>query len=165
MSMAQEQNTLTSRWMRGLGYGGLVPFLGLAGLTTFASGSELAGQIAQINLIYGICIVSFLGAVHWGLAIAAPRFGQPAYLAGASVAEFETRCFVWGVTPALLAWLVGAFAPADLALWLLAAVLVVVWWADRALLAPLKAFSDYLRLRNHLTLGALVGLLLTAVFR
>jgi hypothetical protein len=151
-------------WMAWLGYAGLLPFLGLAALTGIYEGTEQAREFAQYNLIYGICIVSFLGAVHWGLAIALNSNESPSYLAGLSQAEFETRSFVWGVTPSLLAWLAGAFTPLAITLWLLPCMLILVWFVDRRFLEPMKAFSAYLRLRNHLTVGAVLGLGVTACF-
>jgi drug/metabolite transporter (DMT)-like permease len=105
-----------------------------------------------------------LGAVHWGLAISLSSQDQATYLAGLDQAEFETRSFIWGVTPSLLAWLAGAFSPPQFTLWILALILVLVWLVDQRFLKPMKAFDAYLRLRNHLTLGAILGLLVTACF-
>ncbi|MFN7504222.1 MAG: DUF3429 domain-containing protein, partial [Limnobacter sp.] len=153
-----------THWMNILGYAGLIPFLGLAVLTGIYSGTDTAGQFANYNLIYALCIVSFLGAVHWGLAISLSAQGEVNYLAGLDQAEFETRSFIWGVTPSLLAWLAGAFSPSNFTLWILALILAVVWLVDQRLLKPMKAFNAYLRLRNHLTFGAILGLLVTACF-
>jgi hypothetical protein len=156
--------TLKTHWMNVLGYAGLIPFLGLAALTGIYSGTEIAERFANYNLIYALCIVSFLGAVHWGLAISLSSQDQPVYLAGLDQSEFETRSFIWGVTPSLLAWLAGAFSPPESTLWILALILALVWMVDQRFLKPMKAFDAYLRLRNHLTLGAIVGLLVTACF-
>ena len=150
--------------MNTLGYAGLIPFLGLAILTGLYSGTETASTLAQYNLIYALCIVSFLGAVHWGLAISLNNTEQAVYLAGMDQAEFETRSFIWGVTPSLLAWVAGAFSPPGTTLWILALILAFVWLVDQRFLKPMKAFDSYLKLRNHLTLGAIVGLLITACF-
>ena len=155
---------LKTHWMNTLGYAGLIPFLGLAALTGVYSGTATATMLAQYNLIYALCIVSFLGAIHWGLAISLANQEQPAYLAGLDQAEFETRSFIWGVTPSLLAWLAGAFSPPEYTLWILAVILAFVWLVDQRMLKPMKAFEQYLKLRNHLTLGAIAGLLLTACF-
>jgi hypothetical protein len=155
---------LKTHWMNTLGYAGLIPFLGLAGLTGVYSGTATAAMLAQYNLIYALCIVSFLGAIHWGLAISLANQEQPAYLAGLDQAEFETRSFIWGVTPSLLAWLAGAFSPPEYTLWILASILALVWTVDQRMLKPMKAFDQYLKLRNHLTLGAIAGLVLTACF-
>ena len=150
--------------MNTLGYAGLIPFVGLAVLTGIYGDTEMAATFAQYNLMYALCIVSFLGAVHWGLAISIANQEQPVYLAGLDQAEFETRSFIWGVTPSLLAWLAGVFSPAQYTLWILALILAVVWVVDQRFLKPMKAFGSYLRLRNHLTLGAILGLLVTACF-
>jgi hypothetical protein len=155
---------LKTHWMNILGYAGLIPFLGLAALTGIYIGTDTANQLANYNLIYALCIVSFLGAVHWGLAISLSSQSEVSYLAGLDPAEFETRSFIWGVTPSLLAWLAGAFSPPEFTLWVLAVILAVVWLVDQRFLKPMKAFDAYLRLRNHLTLGAILGLLVTACF-
>ncbi|MCQ8897610.1 DUF3429 domain-containing protein [Limnobacter humi] len=153
-----------SRWMDILGYAGLIPFWGLAVLTAIHHGTEAGADYAHINLLYALCIVSFLGAVHWGLALTQSNLQHPTYLAGLTPAEFETRSFVWGVTPSLLAWIAAAFSPTEATLWVLTGILALVWLVDQAMLKPLKGFTRYLRLRNHLTIGATLGLALTAWF-
>ncbi|MCR2745031.1 DUF3429 domain-containing protein [Limnobacter parvus] len=156
---------LKTHWMSTLGYGGLIPFLGLAVLTGVYSGTDTAAELARYNMVYALCIVSFLGAVHWGLAISLSSSPpKPGFLGGVDQAEFETRSFIWGVTPSLLAWLAGAFSPAQHTLWILGGVLAFVWLVDQHLLKPMKAFDSYLKLRNHLTAGAILGLLITACF-
>lgn len=158
-------HSLKTHWMNTLGYGGLIPFLGLAALTGVYSGTDTATVLAKYNMLYALCIVSFLGAVHWGLAISLSTSAQkPEFLGEISQAQFETRSFIWGVIPSLLAWLAGAFSPAPHTLWILAVILAFVWLVDQRLLTPMKAFDFYLRLRNHLTLGAILGLLITACF-
>jgi len=152
-----------SSWMRVLGYGGLIPFLGIALGAWVNHPLAPARELAQLNLLYGVAIVSFLGAVHWGLALMISRLAHAELLTGMTAAEFETRSFVWGVTPSLLAWVTSAFAPVDLALSLLAMTLILVWWVDQQLLGRLNGFADYLTLRGHLTVGACIGLLATAL--
>lgn len=153
---------LKTRWMEVLGYAGLIPFLGLGILSVVNRDTDLASMFGQWNLLYGATIVSFLGAVHWGIVLTQASADQATYLAGRSDAGHEAFSFVWGVTPSLIAWLIVAFAPADWSLWLMALTLWLVWIVDRKALAPLKAFDDYLRLRTHLTVGASIGLLVTA---
>ena len=155
---------LKTNWMERLGYAGLIPFLALAALTALCGDAAMAARLAEYNLLYGVAIVSFLGAVHWGLVVGLSVQENPACLAGVDQAKFETRSLIWGVTPALLAWLVGALVPTQLALWMLAFVLLLVWYFDRYLLKPMGVFERYLKLRNHLTLGAAIGLGLTASF-
>ena len=75
-----------------LGYGGLLPFVGLAaGCFTDAA----YGALFQVALVlYGAVILSFVGALHWAFAMTLP---------GLSAAK-RRECFVWSVVPALLAW-------------------------------------------------------------
>lgn len=73
-----------------LGLAGLLPFLAGAALQWFTPpGWRMLA--ASALLTYGAVIVSFLGGIHWGLAM---RAGQPA-----------PARLVWGVVPSLLGWL------------------------------------------------------------
>lgn len=157
-------SALKTNWMDVLGYAGLIPFLGFAALTALNDDMDMARTLATYNLLYGLAVISFLGAVHWGLAIALCSQTTPVYLAGVDQAGFEARSFIWGVTPSLLAWLASAFSPTQQALWILTFVLLLVWFVDRYYLKPMKAFEHYLRLRTRLTVGAVLGLGLTACF-
>ncbi|MGE0724165.1 MAG: DUF3429 domain-containing protein [Alphaproteobacteria bacterium] len=77
-----------------LGGLGLIPFIaGAAG--AWALDPDLAGLAIPLQFFWACAALSFLGAVHWGLAIAAPR--------GAT-----WRRLGWSVMPALLAWLLTA---------------------------------------------------------
>lgn len=153
---------LKTRWMELLGYAGLIPFLGFAVLTATYNGTDLTAMFGQWNLLYGASIVSFLGAVHWGIILTQSSADQPSYLAGRSDRGHETFSFIWGVVPSLIGWLIVAFAPADWSLWLMGTLVWVIWWVDRSALGPLKAFDAYLKLRTHLTIGASIGLFATA---
>ena len=85
---------------------GMVPFVALT-----TPGSEALGKVPQITQhvpgircvlsrseelqrTYAASIVSFLGAVHWGVALGAT---------GAS-ARYNAMRYLWGVTPSLMAW-------------------------------------------------------------
>ena len=73
--------------------------LGIAGLFPFVAGAALQWLsppgwrmlAASALLTYGAVIVSFLGGIHWGLAM---RTATPA-----------NARLVWGVIPSLLGWL------------------------------------------------------------
>ncbi|TCZ55380.1 DUF3429 domain-containing protein [Roseicella aquatilis] len=131
-------------------------WLGLAGLLPFLAGALLAwtapeawrGIALQALAAYGAVILSFLGAVHWGLALRAP-----ASEAGAAAPR------LWlGVLPSLLGWVALLLTPRPglilLALGLLGTAAVETRAAARGLLPP-----DYLRLRWVLSLGASACLL------
>jgi hypothetical protein len=79
-----------SLWAKGLGYGGLIPFAGLAAAICLLGPADRAHTTFAL-LGYGATILSFLGAIHWGLAMreAAPQ---------------STRFLLWGVVPSLIAW-------------------------------------------------------------
>jgi hypothetical protein len=151
-----------TRWMKLLGYTGLIPFIGFALLSMAYKGTDLSTMFGQWNLLYGACIVSFLGAIHWGIVLAQSSPDRPCDLAGHSGSKQETLSLIWGVTPSLIAWLIMALSPADWSLWLMGGSLWLIWLVDQKALRPLKTFDDYLRLRTHLTFGASVGLFLTA---
>ena len=76
-----------------LGYGGLLPFVGLAAGCFTDAGYGALFQVALIQ--YGAVILSFVGALHWAFAMTLP---------GLSAAK-RRECFAWSVVPALLAWL------------------------------------------------------------
>lgn len=80
--------TENSEFPRSLGYAGLLPFVGLALLVH--SWGEHEGFLRHALLAYGACIVSFVGAVHWGIGISASRRSRSS--------------FAWSVLPALAAW-------------------------------------------------------------
>ncbi|MCB1883350.1 MAG: DUF3429 domain-containing protein [Geminicoccaceae bacterium] len=48
-----------------LGFAGLIPFVGLAGLALFGSLWALSALIS-----YALAILAFMGGIHWGLAMA-----------------------------------------------------------------------------------------------
>ena len=138
-----------------LGYGGLLPFMALA-LGCFAGGEY--GALSRVALIiYGAVILSFVGALHWAFAMTV------ADLSAAKRAE----CFVWGVVPALLAWLAAlmtvvfprasatsAFYGVNVAATILIAGFVANYVQDTRLrrVAALQAW--YLPLRLRLTVVA-----------
>lgn len=88
-----------------LGLAGLIPFFVTAYLAASARGmpADAGGLIAL--LCYGAVILSFLGAVHWGFALAEP----PASLAGLAPRPLSQDPahrprLLLGVLPALIGW-------------------------------------------------------------
>lgn len=90
-------------------------------------------------LAYGATILSFLGAIHWGLALR-DRIDPSASM------------LAWGVVPSLLAW-VALLWGASGGLWLLAAGLWACWAVDRSVY-PRFGLTGWLTMRLKLTVAA-----------
>ena len=135
-----------------LGYGGLLPFGALA-LLLWLDGARSALWWPAL-LAYGAVILSFVGALHWGFAMVLP---------GLAAAQRQ-GLWVWGVVPALVAWLAVLWAAPGAAV-LLVAGFVAHYARDRRLVAQTGAALPawYLPLRTRLTLVASVCLLAGAV--
>lgn len=130
-----------------LGAAGLLPFLATA-LLSWLLPPETRGIALFALAAYGMVILSFLGAVHWGLALAAPP-GE---------ARYAAPRLGLGVLPALIAWAALLLPPVPGLSLLAGAILVtaaVETLAARRGLVPL----GYLRLRWVLSLGAALCLL------
>ena len=72
-----------------IGYAGLIPFICLSALSVLLNGTQQSTNLFSL-LAYGATIISFLGAIHWGLAM---REEQP-----------DPIAIMWGVIPSLMAW-------------------------------------------------------------
>ena len=117
-----------------LGYAGLLPFAALA-LAVWWPGSAHRAPLAFALLAYGATIASFLGAIHWGLAMRDKVGAAPLYL--------------WGVSPSLLAWL-ALLAPVAWGLLLLALLLLACYAVDRRVY-PHHQLQGWLPMRLRLT--------------
>ena len=104
------------RWAQGLGYAGLLPFVGLVAASWWLNPADRARSLSAL-LAYGATIVSFLGAIHWGLVMR-------------EASGRSTGWLLWGVAPSLVAWLALLAGPA-IGLWLLAAALWACFAVDR----------------------------------
>ena len=125
-----------------LGYVGLLPCVA-ALLGFLLSGEAREDYFARQFIAYGAVILSFVGAVHWGLALA--------------TGSMRIMRLSFSILPALLAW-AALLLPAAPAAWLLLAGFIALraWEASAPVAGTLPAW--YRRLRTRLT-GA-VGLLL-----
>jgi hypothetical protein len=138
-----------------LGNVGLVPFFVLALLVWPWSGAT-AQRFEFALVAYAAVILSFLGAVHWGLALANPGLDR----------QQCWNALGWGVLPSLLGWLAVLMmllrVPSAIVFVFLIGDLVLVRVVDRALVrlyaTPVGAW--YLSLRTRLTLGAVACLAL-----
>lgn len=105
VSLSEAPAPKAANW---LGYAGLIPFAGLTLVLLFAQGDWLA--TAKFGLLgYGVAILSFMGGVHWGRAMAQPAGGKRASL---------TVDYAISVVPALAAWSVFALPPSVQFIWL-----------------------------------------------
>ena len=129
-----------------LGYAGLAPFVLLTALMWLVD-RELLPFVSIALGGYAATIVSFLGGVHWGIGFmkgdAAPRFH-----------------FIWGVIPALIAWL-ALMMPAYAALPLLGLVLVACYVVDSKTY-PAAGLASWLPIRLRLTVVATLSCVLSA---
>ena len=105
-------------WALGLGYGGLIPFVALA-LSIWLFDRADRFQSVTALLAYSTCILSFLGAIHWGLVMR-------------ETTSQSKKLLTWGVIPSLLAWIALLINPI-IGLYLVAAGLWVCFAVDRVI--------------------------------
>lgn len=125
---------------------GLLPFWVLALATVIDTGFEPALALVAL-IMYGAVILSFVGALWWGMAIHAPAGSQ------------RNTMFIWSVAPALIGWF-ATLATTDVGLRMLMAGLALQWLLDSLLLrkSPSLMPAWVFRLRTMLTGGALSAL-------
>lgn len=128
-----------------LGLGGLVPFAACAA-AAFIGPAAWRGFALFALIAYGAVVLSFLGAVHWGLTLAA-------------TAEAETRHartrLTLATVPALVGW--GALLlPAWAGMTVLIGGYLAVWAAEESGAREGLVPSRYLWLRRLLTLAVVV---------
>ena len=152
--IASPPSSPTDKTIVQLGYAGLLPFVGLAGLMWLVRADRLP-LVATALVAYAGVIVSFLGGIHWGLGFMHAGGGH------APTPSVSRRFhFVWGIVPSLLAWL-ALMLPALVALTSLSLTLLVCYAVDRHTY-PALGLSHWLRLRLHLTLVATLSCMLGA---
>lgn len=125
---------------------GLMPFWGFALATVLDLGVDpLLALMALI--MYGAVILSFVGALWWGMAVHAP------------VSAPRATMFAWSVVPALIGWASTLTTP-ETGLRMLMAGLALQWLLDSMLRRKLPDLMlDWVfRLRTMLTGAALSAL-------
>jgi hypothetical protein len=129
-----------------LGLAGLIPFWGLTFIVIFAEKS-LSFSALKLQIAYGAVILSFLGGIHWGIAVHSiekatwPRMG-------------------WGIILSLVGW--GAiFIPHIYSLVLLGLALISALVVDLQLVDNYSEGAWYRTLRFILSFGAISALLFT----
>lgn len=128
-----------------LGYAGLIPFV-LGTLLTWLVRDEAHVYAVRGLTNYAAVIVSFLGAIHWGLAF---RQSIP-----------SPSPYVWGVVPSLVAWIASMMQP-DAGLVVHGVMLIVCYLVDRRLY-PAMGAGAWLTLRFRLSAVAALCCFLAA---
>jgi hypothetical protein len=131
-----------------LGYAGLVPFVASA-LALWAAPERLHGFVLYSLLTYSAVILSFMGAIHWGLAMREQGVSSPLQL-GLSV------------VPSLVGWVALALAPMT-SFAVLIIAFVALYTADMCAAHLGLAPSWYPRLRLPLTVIAVLSLITSAI--
>jgi len=128
-----------------LGIGGLIPFYGTLVLVTL-TGAETFWLTSQT--IYAALIISFIGAVYWGLSIYNNQLDH----------KIRVYFLLYGVTPALFAWGI-LLLPLNFRFGPLSALLCACLAAD----ALFRSYHSkaWIRMRICLTLGGSASLLLS----
>ncbi len=141
-----------------LGYAGLLPFVGLA----IAS---VAGVKVQTYFdvttefwlaIYAAVIISFLGAIHWGVVIAIADKLDPN--------ENKILLF-YSVIPSLLAWF-SFLLNMKYTLFLMGLIILFCYFMDRLILFKKlnnTINTEFSRLRLHLTIVVSIALFISAI--
>ena len=140
-----------TRPSRLLGYAGLLPFAAAAAASLLGPPTWRGAALSALAA-YGAVILSFLGAVHWGLALDAPAEDAPA----------AWPRFAFGVLPALVGWL-ALLAPVQPGLVMLAAGILATAGVESAVARRGLLPRGYIGLRWPLSLGAAGCLLVGAM--
>lgn len=134
-----------------LGAGGLIPFVVLTGMVWV---TDEAHRILAYEWLrtYAAVILSFVGAVHWGIAMLHPKMSL----------QDRNTVMGWSVVPGLVAWL-ALLAPLRHGLAITAAMFALHYAMDRALVQRFDIPGWYIRLRGGLTVVVIAALALTAI--
>jgi len=134
-----------ARWLGGTG---AIPFYAFALAIWFAP-PAFREWARNAMVAYGMVILAFVGALHWGFAMKTPGFDE----------RDRWTWMGWSVTPALAAWTASLF-PFRPAVAILAATFVVHLALDHLLVARSGLPSWYLKMRRALTAAVVLGLAL-----
>lgn len=141
-----------------LGYGGLIPFLVLSiiSILNYSMPQKINIPFDLWLAIYAAVIISFLGAIYWGIVIAnSDQLGL----------QTSDTLLLYSIVPSLLAWFSFLFE-LKTCLFLLGFIVIACFIVDCLLLFknlnPTIAES-FKRLRLHLTIIVSASLFLTAI--
>lgn len=139
------------RHLRLLGYGGLIPF-GLCSIGAWLLPEPNHRSLCLMLLrVYGLSIVSFIGAISWGFALIAHRLP----------ASERRQLLYWSVVPSLLGC-ASFLMPSTGGCLTLAVIAALALGVDLRQSHALELPVEWRVLRMHLSLGAVACLLLGA---
>jgi len=136
-------------WLGGLG---AVPFIGLSGAIPFLPDAPKL-LVAHALVAYGATILSFLGGIHWGLAIGSDSSSDNS--------NFLTR-LVLSVIPSLAGWY-ALLVSGPIALFILATAIAAMLWVDLRATKAGYVPPWYPKLRIPLTCVVVATLLCSAI--
>ena len=129
-----------------IGFGGLIPFTGCAALMYLDNATaSVFGLFA--NSLYACVILSFVGAIHWGLTMSEDR---------------SPYWYIWSIIPALWGWLSIIFLDIKICLISLTIAFTLAWAVDKQAYMRGLIPNWYMKMRIILTTGAVFSLLATA---
>jgi len=149
MEGADTKVPASAAWLGGLG---ALPFIGLTGAMPFLAGGPRS-LAADALVAYGATILSFLGGIHWGLAV-----GRQS---GVGRTQLRARLIV-SVIPSLAAW-AALLVVGTIGLFILAAAIAAMLWVDIRATRAGEAPPWYPKLRIPLTCIVVAALLLGGI--
>jgi len=133
-----------------LGVTGVVPFVVFT-LALWVAPPDFRAWARSALVAYGMVILSFVGALHWGFTMKTPELTD----------RERWRWMGWSVAPALAAW-AAAMLPFRLGIGLLLAVFLLHLWLDIKFAVRTALPLWYVRMRKRLT-WTVVALLAVAI--
>ncbi|MCU6435151.1 DUF3429 domain-containing protein [Undibacterium sp. Jales W-56] len=133
-----------------LGFSGLIPFV-LLSLACWIVHPDWLGYFIKAQLSYGIIILSFLGGLHWGVALMSHDRDTA-----------DTRkALLWGVIPTMIAWC----SMVNMAIGFLVQMIgfAVAYQVDKRLYLSYELPDWFIILRRRLTVVVVTALALTFV--
>ncbi len=149
MSQNEPHSSAPPAWANALGYAGLIPFVVLSAAFFWPEHASHA-FISHALSSYAVAIISFLGAIHWGLE-----------MRESPTAATTPAPWIWGITPSLLAWFTTLLTP-PFNLLCMAVLLWLCYRVDQKRY-PHYQLESWLPMRFRLTLVASISCMVSSV--
>ncbi len=149
MEAAETKVPSAAGWLGGFG---AVPFIGIAGAIPLLDGAPRIWA-AHALVAYGATILSFLGGIHWGLAIGSENRSDNCH---------SLNRLVLSVMPSLVGW-AALLVSEKIGLFILATAIVAMLWIDLRATKAGYAPPWYPKLRIPLTCIVVAALLWGAI--